>query len=150
VSERKTKSYADVLKYPIKVGDNKREKQNVPHKTNLPHKDSIKNTFPSIWNHTIMYQSSFLGYCYSCNGFVHKDIDCIINEKHCYMRNNNIYAYEFSRRNYNSFSPLLNHNIICYNCNNYAHIAKLRRSDFRKKQKEGTPTIIERTQEQKE
>jgi hypothetical protein len=66
------------------------------------------------------------------------------------MRNNNRDTHGFSRRNYNSFSPLLNYNIICYNCNNFGHIEKFCRSDFRKDQKEEAPTIMERNQEQRE
>jgi hypothetical protein len=66
------------------------------------------------------------------------------------MRNNNRDTHEFSRRNYNSFSPFLNYNIICYKCNNYRHIEKFCRNDFRKNHKEETPTIMERNQEQRE
>jgi hypothetical protein len=149
-SEERTKSYVDILKKSIKVEDNRKEEQYVPQKTNLPHKDRIKKTLPSRWNHTIRYQNSFFGYCYSCNGFGHKEIDCRTNVRGSYMRNNNRDTHGFSRRNYNSFSPLLNYNIICYNCNNYGHIAKFYRSDFRKNQKEEATTIMERNQEQRE
>jgi len=79
-----------------------------------------------------MYQNSFFGYFYSCNGFGHKEIDC---RKHIwggYMRKNNKYTHELSRKIYSSFSPFLNYNIICYNCNNYGHIAKFYKSDSRK------------------
>jgi hypothetical protein len=38
------------------------------------------------------------------------------------MSDNNRDTYGLSRRNYNSFSPLLNYNIYGYNCNNYGHI----------------------------
>jgi hypothetical protein len=120
-----------------------KEEQNVPRETNLPHKDRIRKTLPSRWNHTIMYQNSSFGYCYSCNGFGHKSIDCRINVKESYMRDNNRDTYGFSRINYNSFSPLLNYNIICYNCNNYGHIAKFCRNDFRKNKKEEAPIIME-------
>jgi hypothetical protein len=66
------------------------------------------------------------------------------------MRKNNRDAYVFSRRNYNSFPPLLKYNIVCYNNNNYGNIEKLYRSDFRKTQKEETPTIVKRNKEHKE
>jgi hypothetical protein len=36
----------------------------------------------------------------------------------------------FSRRNYNSFSPLMNYNLICYNSNNFGHIEKYCRSNL--------------------
>jgi hypothetical protein len=60
------------------------------------------------------------------------------------MRNNDIDSYGFSRRNYKSFSLLMNYNIICYNYNNYGHIENLCRSVFRKDMKEETPTVMER------
>jgi hypothetical protein len=31
-------------------------------------------------------------------------------------------SYGFAKRNYNSFAPLLDYHIECYNCNNYGHI----------------------------
>jgi hypothetical protein len=88
-SEERTKSYADIIKNSIKDEDNRKEDQYVPQKTNLPHKDRIKKTLPSRWNHTIRYQNYFFGYCYSCNGFGHKAIDCRTNVRDDYMRNNN-------------------------------------------------------------
>jgi hypothetical protein len=53
-------SYVDVLKNPIKVEDNWKQEHNVPHETNPSHKDIIRKTLPSRWNHTIMFQNSFL------------------------------------------------------------------------------------------
>jgi hypothetical protein len=82
----------------------------------------VRKTLPSRWNHTIKYQIYFFGYCYYYNGFCHEQIDCRKNVKSSYMSYNNIDTYEFSRRNYNSFSLLLNYNIIWHNCNNYGNI----------------------------
>jgi hypothetical protein len=100
-------------------------------------------TLPSRWNHTIMHQNYFFGYCYSCNGFGHKEIDYRTNVRNSYLRNNNRDTHGFSRRNYNSFSPLLNYNIICYNYKNFGHMGKLCKSDFIKYQKEEASTIME-------
>jgi hypothetical protein len=61
-----------------------------------------------------------------------------------YIRNINSDTHGFSRRNYNSFSSFLNYNIICYKYNNYGHISKFYRSDFRENKKEEAPTIMER------
>jgi hypothetical protein len=59
------------------------------------------------------------------------------------MSNNHINDYGFSRRNYNSFSPLLNYNIIYYNYNNYGHIVNFYRSVFKNDKEEETPMIME-------
>jgi hypothetical protein len=59
-------------------------------------------------------------------------------------------TYGLSRINYNPFSPLMNYNIICYNCNTYGHIENSCGSDFRKIQKEEAPRIMERTKGTKE
>jgi hypothetical protein len=131
-----------MLKNHIKVEDNKKEELCVPHKTNLPHKDIIRKSLPSISNHTIKYQMSLFGYYYSCNGFGHKAMDCIKNIRGSYIRDNKRNTHGFSRRNYNSFSPLLNYNIICYNCNNYGNTTKLCRSDLRKKLERGGPNNL--------
>jgi hypothetical protein len=140
-SEERTKNYADTLRKSIKFENNKKEEQYVPHKAISPHKDERWETISSRHNHTIMYQNYFFGYFYSCNGFGHKAIDCRKNVRGSYMRKNNRDTHELSRRNYNSFPPLLNCNIICYNCNNLRHIAKFRISDFRKNQREEAPTV---------
>jgi hypothetical protein len=143
LSEEKTKSYVDVLKNPIKVEDNMREEHKCSTRDKYSSQRQNQEDFSIKMESYNQVPKSFFGYCYSCNGFGHKSIDCRINEKGSYMRNNNKYAYGFSRRNYNSFSPLLNYNIICYNCNNYGHIEKFCRSVFRKDKKEETPTVME-------
>jgi hypothetical protein len=147
-NEERTKKYVDSLRSFIKVEDNRKEELYVPQKTNSPHKDGIWKIVPSRWNHTTRYQNSFFGYCYSCNGFGHKAIDCRTNVRSDPIRNNNRDTHGYSRRNYNYFSPLLNYNIICYNCNNFGHIEKLCRSNFKKIQGKEGPTIMKRNQEQ--
>lgn len=61
--------------------------------------------------------SFFNGYCYYCNYFGHKAINCRV-----FARNN------FRLMNRNSFVPLRNYNIICYNCNNFGETARVCRS----------------------
>jgi hypothetical protein len=106
----------------MKVEDHRREEQYDLEETNFTHKDRIWKSIPSIWNHSTMYQNSFYGYCYSCNGFGHKEIECRTSIIRDYMNNNYQETQGFSRRNFNSFSPLMNYIIICYNCNNFGHI----------------------------
>ena len=60
------------------------------------------------------------------------------------MRNSYQDTEGFSRRNYNSFSPLMNYNLICYNYNNFGHIAKYCGSNL----KQASP-IMKRSWEQK-
>jgi hypothetical protein len=72
---------------------------------------------------TPRYQNFFLGHCYTCKIFVHKAINCRINERNTYARNmngvNRRYGnnHGFFNRSYNSFSPLMDKNIACYKCN---------------------------------
>jgi hypothetical protein len=78
---------------------------------------------------TPRYQNLFLGHCYTCKNFGHKEINCIINEKNNYTRNmngvNRRYGnnHGFVNRSYNSFSPLMDKNIVCYKCNYLGHKA---------------------------
>jgi hypothetical protein len=37
-------------------------------------------------------------------------------------------TYGFSNRNYNSFDPLFDYNVVCYKCNNYGNISLFCRS----------------------
>jgi hypothetical protein len=113
-STERTKSYVDIIKTYIKVEYNREIEQYAP-----------RNTLPSKWNHKIRYQNYLFGYCYYCNDFGHKVIYFRTRVRDGYMGNNNRYTHEFSRRNYNSFSPFFNYNIICYKCNNYELITKL-------------------------
>jgi hypothetical protein len=76
----------------------------------------------------LRYQNSFLGYCFSCNHFGHKEIDCRAYARNNHVWNKNISTYGFSNRNYNSFAPLFDYNVVCYKCNNYGHITHFCRS----------------------
>jgi hypothetical protein len=98
-SEERNMSYVDIINNYIKVEYNRKENQYVPQKTNLPHMEKIKKTLPSRWNHTVRYQNYFFGYCYSCNCFFHKSIDCRPNLRDGYMSNNKRHSHGFSRRN---------------------------------------------------
>jgi hypothetical protein len=75
-----------------------------------------------------MYESIFLGHCYACRNFGHKEIHFKINARNNSMRNINDYGYPkdnnvnnrygnahgFLNRNYNPFDPLMDQNIVCY------------------------------------
>ena len=76
---------------------------------------------------TPRYQNFFLGHCYTCKIFGHKAINCKINERNTYTRNmngvNRRYGNNrgFVNESYNSFSPLMEKNIVCYKCNYLGH-----------------------------
>jgi hypothetical protein len=53
--------------------------------------------------------------------------------KNDYVSNKTRISHGFIDRNYNSFAPLLDYNVECYNCNNYVHITRDRRSNTIKK-----------------
>jgi hypothetical protein len=76
-----------------------------------------------------MYQTIFLGLCYSCNNFGHKAVNCRANNKN---KNNyegykiNGYSrisHEAQRRSYNIFESLSTE-VEFYKCNNFGHMAK--------------------------
>jgi hypothetical protein len=83
-----------------------------------------KWTTPQRISLTIRYQNFFLGHCYTCENFGHKEINCRINERNnyaSYMNGENSRYEKFCRpfnQNYNPFDPLMDQNIVCYKCNN--------------------------------
>jgi len=78
---------------------------------------------------TPRYQTIFLGSCYSCYNFGHKDVNCRANTKNrsndeSYTRN--IYpriSHEAQRRSYNRFGSLSDE-VQCYKCNKFGHISR--------------------------
>jgi hypothetical protein len=79
---------------------------------------------------TPRYQNFFLGHCYTCKKFGHKAINFIINERNNYARNMNGVNRRYGNNrgfiniSYNSFSPLMDTNIVCYKCNYLGHKAR--------------------------
>jgi hypothetical protein len=75
------------------------------------------------------YQTIFLGLCYSCNNFGHKDINCrsYAKKKINYEGySNNSYPIrprEIHNIKYNSYGSL-NDEVECYKCNNFGHMDK--------------------------
>jgi hypothetical protein len=82
-----------------------------------------------------MYQTIFLGLCYSCNNFGHKASNYISYAKkriNYEGYSNNIYpinSHEAKNRNHNSFGSLSNE-VECYKCNNFGNMAKYHRLDI--------------------
>jgi hypothetical protein len=78
---------------------------------------------------TLKYQTIFLGLCYSCNNFGHKDINYRSYAKNRrnyegYSRNNyHKKLHEAYNINYNKFGSL-NNELECYKCNNFGHMAR--------------------------
>jgi hypothetical protein len=117
VNEGKYKSYVDVLKISIGDEDNMKRENDVPQKIGIPpreNKDRFRISFPPKWPRTTWYQNSFLGYCFSCNHFGHKEIDCRAYAINNHVWNKNRSTYGFSNKNYNSFAPLFDYNVVCY------------------------------------
>jgi hypothetical protein len=89
-------------------------------------------TIPQRISLTPRYQNLFLGQCYTCGNFGHKEIkiNCRINERNKYASymNGANNRYGNVRRhvniNYNPFNPLMYQNIVCYKCNNHGHKAR--------------------------
>jgi hypothetical protein len=69
------------------------------------------------------YQYIFLGYCYSCNNFGHKEVHCKAYRRHNPKNVQRSQKFNTNKRNYNSFSPLQDYNMECLKCNNYGHEA---------------------------
>jgi hypothetical protein len=125
-SVKKQISYANTLKNSLKREDN--QEKMMPLKM-VTHKQ--KSTLPTrVKNdkiNTIIRRNPphylFIGYCYSCNNFGHKEVHCKAYGQHN-CRNDKRYKnneYNAEKRNYNSFSPLQSANSECQKCNNYGH-----------------------------
>ena len=84
----------------------------------------------------VRYENIFLGHCYACRNFGHKAFDYKAYARNNYMRNINDYGYPkdnhandrsaqgISNKNYISFIPLMDQNIVCYKCNEIGHKAR--------------------------
>jgi hypothetical protein len=146
--EAEQKSYADVIRGPIKKEECKPSKENIQEMEIIQEEDhpirgmqnqqptmertqeeDYKRVAPPRRSPTLRYQTIFLGLCYSCNNFGHKAINC-----RAYARNRSNYGgypknnylrkpHESYNKNYNSFGSL-NNEVECYKCNNFGHIAK--------------------------
>jgi hypothetical protein len=117
VNEEKYESYANVLKSSINDEDNKKKENNVPQKVGISpkeNKDIFKISFPPRRPHMNWYQNYFFGYCFCCNHFGHKTIDCRTHTRNNHVWNKDMNAYGFPNINYNSFSPLFDYNVVCY------------------------------------
>ena len=68
----------------------------------------------------------FLGYCFACSNFGHKAMNCRAYERKSlkvknYNLKDNQTVHQVKRRTYNSFAPLQERNLECFNCHNYGH-----------------------------
>jgi hypothetical protein len=153
--EENPKSYANILKGSINNESNSRkgnDDQQILDSSHKNNKNESRRVVPPRRPFTNRYQNLFLGYCFSCNNFGHKAIDCRAYTRSDHVRNRNRGPYKtskddyvsnktrsshgFANINYNSFSPLLDYNIECYKCNNYGHIAHDCRSNIVKSPKQ--------------
>jgi uncharacterized protein YecA (UPF0149 family) len=60
----------------IHTGENKRTSQSVSQSLNSSVSDEVKNDISSSRNYAVRYETPFYGYCFSCNTFGHKAMDC--------------------------------------------------------------------------
>lgn len=66
----------------------------------------------------IKFNLSFDDYCFKCNAYGHKLLDCKFN----------IEPTTFVSRN--AFGTLMEYLVECYNCHNFGHIARFYRNIF--------------------
>jgi hypothetical protein len=140
-NEENPKSYDNILKGSTNnegnntKGNDDQQKHDYSHKNN---KNDFKRVVPPRRPFTNWYQNIFLGHCFSCNNFGHKEIDCRAyarsghvrdrnrlyykTSKDDYVRNKTRSSHGFSNRNYNYFSPLLDTE--CCTCNKYGQGVK--------------------------
>jgi len=136
----------------ISTESSSKKRKDDQQKSNSSHNNEFKRLVPPRRPFTNWYQNLFLGYCFSCNNFGHKEIDCKSYARNDHVRDINRSSYkivkgdyvsnktrnshEFVERNYNSFSPLLDYNVECYKCNKYGHIGHDYRSGVIKKEED--------------
>jgi hypothetical protein len=142
-NKEKPKSYANILKGSTNNESNNEkgnDDQHKPYSFHKNNKNEFKRVVPVRRPFTIWYQNLFLGYCFFCNNFVHKSIDCRAYTRSDHVRNRNTGPYTtskddymsnktrsshgFTNRNYNSFAHILDYDIESYKYNNYGHIAR--------------------------
>ena len=83
------------------------ENSKVPHEATPAHQSysfERRRTTP-IWNQSSRYESRFNGYCYSCNGFGHRAMDCTFQ----------------GRKNTGSQSD----QIRCWACDKFGHVTAI-------------------------
>jgi hypothetical protein len=95
-NEENTKRYANILKGSInneisnRKGNDDQEKLNSSHKNN---NNDFKRVVSARRHFTTRYQNLFLGYCFSCNNFGHKTLDCSNYERSDHVRDRNRGSY---------------------------------------------------------
>jgi hypothetical protein len=128
--DKRSINYSYALRNPSKKEDNKMKmtslktifNKKTPH-PKLKGNTNIRRMVSEGKGNTIIrrnppnrYQHIFLGYCYSCNNFGHKEVCCKAYIKY---KPNNVQRYKNKNKdakkiNYNSFSPLQEYNVECH------------------------------------
>ena len=103
------------------------------HKSTLPSKGNenkrnttSRRTLPKGHRHI------FLGYCFSCNNFRHKAVNCRVNERNtfgCKSSHKRRISHD-SITSHDPFAPLMAYNMECYKCHNPGHKAREYRSSI--------------------
>ena len=75
-NEEKPKFYANIFKGSINNERRNMKGNDDQQKSNSTHKNELKRVVPPRRPFTTRYQNLFLGYCFCCNNFGHKTIDC--------------------------------------------------------------------------
>jgi hypothetical protein len=102
-NEENPKSYANILKGSInnernnRKGNHDQQKPDSSHKNN---KNEFRRVVPPRRPFTTQYQNLFLGYCFSCNNFGHKEIDCRDYARSDHVRDRNRGSYKTSKDDY--------------------------------------------------
>jgi hypothetical protein len=107
-NEKNPKSYGNILKESInnesssRKGNNDQQKIDSSQKNN---KHEFRICVPPRRPFTTRYQNRFPIYCFSCNNFVHKEIDCRYYARSDHVRDKNRGSYPTSRNDYVRTKP---------------------------------------------
>ena len=123
-----SKDYATALLSTFKKKDEEKISNSHNSKRSFPPIKKEFKTTPEKVNQN-RYPHIFLGYCFACSNFGHKVMICRAYERKSlkvknYNLKDNQTIGQVKRRNYNSFTPLQEINLECFNCHNHGHKAR--------------------------
>jgi len=132
ITREEPKSYVMALKNPTEWNEDTNESNNDQEKqVFLPRKNESRKMMTPRRPSMNRYEYIFIGNCFSCNSFGHKEIDCIAYPRNNQRRNGGMYndprkncvnskvKNNVDKINMNSFDHLFKYDIECYKCHNF-------------------------------